>query len=131
MLRPQLLSRYKEGTKIVTEKMEQFTMDTMSQLYLFWKIITFFAQTMLVCNGLLLFLFFVLISNRIITNSWHKPKLLGGSQCKFKTPYNLRTITISHNQTTLQQMTPPTCKRNVKKAFCPKICGSDYNWSLK
>lgn len=63
------------------EKVEQFTMDTMSQLYLFWKIITFFAQTMLVCNGLLVFLIFVLISNRIVTKSRHKPKLLGGSQC--------------------------------------------------
>ena len=82
MLRPQqLLSRYKEGTKIVVAKMEQFTIDTMSQLYLFWKIITFFVQTMLVCNGLLLFLNFVLISNRTVTNSWHKPKHLGGSQC--------------------------------------------------
>lgn len=81
VLRPQLLSRYKKGTKTVVEKTEEFTMDTMSQLYLFWKIITFFAQTMLVCNGLLLFLNFVLISNRTVTNSWHKPKLLGGSQC--------------------------------------------------
>lgn len=52
-------------------------MDTMSQLYLFWKIIALFAQTMLACNGLLLFLNFVLISNRIVINSWHKPKLLG------------------------------------------------------
>lgn len=43
-----------EVPKYLWREQEQPTMDTMSQLYLFWKVIIFFAK-MLAGNGLLLF----------------------------------------------------------------------------